>query len=296
MKPDLKKYKRWLEFLEETHRHFQTKGYCKVKTPVLVSSPAMESSLKAYELKDERTFLPTSPEFSLKKLWFSGLADKLYELAPSFRKEEWGDLHLKEFTMLEFYIAHQDLDFLSEELLSYLKIFLGSDLEISCLSLPQCFLAFTGFELAPDSDEEHLKKVLDFHGISYASDYSWSDLYHLIYLNLMEPLLSQEALVVLCDYPPRLSALARLNSEGWAERREFFYKGVELANAYDELIDPKEMKERWKAEGNAHPLDEDLMQVASQSAIKSGVGVALGLERLFALIEESKGIKVWPFE
>jgi lysyl-tRNA synthetase class 2 len=116
-------------------------------------------------------------------------------------------------------------------------------------------------------------------------------------------LIDQKALVFLESYPPKLSALAKINDEGWASRFEVYYQGVELGNAYDELMDSVELKARWEIENKIresaglapHPIDEDLIKITGESFIKGGTGIAIGLERLFSLTLKQKSIKVWPF-
>lgn len=305
MESNLDLYREWLGFLKEVELFFNDRGFLKVETPTLVPSGAMESTLEAFKLEGEDLYLPTSPEFSLKKLWLSGLSEKLYEISKSFRsKEELGDMHLSEFTMLEFYMAHQSFHKMKETTAEFLTSALGlKPSDVSYIKLDECFKSFTGFELKPESDKAFLKSVATFHNLHFTNEYSWNDLYQVIYLNLIEPLLSRNSLVFLENYPPQLSALAKINKEGWASRFEVYYKGVELGNAYDELMDVKELQGRWSCENKirfddgrpSHPIDETLIQITDESFIKAGVGIAIGLERLFSLISDRNSIKVWPF-
>lgn len=306
MESNLNKYKTWLGFLSRVETYFEGKGFLRVRTPNLVPSGAMEASLHSLKVDGEALFLPTSPEFALKKLWYQGLAPKLYEVSPSYRARELGDLHLAEFTMLELYEAQIDLKSLVQQVVTFLTEILNLDgVEAKILNLDELFLSFTGFELRPDSDKEFLKSVLNFHSLNFSENSSWNDLYQIIYLNKIEPLLSADALLVLKNYPPQLAALAKLNQEGWAERAEFFYKGIELGNAYDELFDLEETKKRWESENKTrreegeppHPIDEVFLKTLSGTKVKSGSGVAIGLERVFSLVQgqHTEGIKVWPF-
>lgn len=305
MESKLNHYKNWLEFLSETASFFRERGFLEVKTPTIVPSGAMESNLEAFKLQGEKGSLPTSPEFALKKLWLSGISPKIFEISPSFRDEEnFGDLHLPEFHMLEFYIKEQGLVALSDIVkLFFTEVFKG-DLPSKSLKLNELFCDFTGFKLSPGSDREFLKSVLNFHSIYYQEDYSWNDLYQLIYLNLIEPLICKDSLVFLENYPPQLAALAKINGDGWASRLEVYYKGVELGNGYDELLDRFEIERRWRLENEErlkagrepHPVDRELLQITGESDLKAGVGIAIGLERLFSIVKKRPNIKTWPFE
>lgn len=304
MESNLNGYKSWLSFVKQVEKYFEGQNFLRVITPTLVTSGAMESSLMAFKLEGNEIYLPTSPEFGLKKLWLSSISGRIFEISSSFRKEELGTLHLSEFTMLEFYMAEEDFSSLKKQTEKFFLEFLGLEPSLcKGLKLDEAFYSFTGFQIKPDSDELFLKKVLDFHGIYYKNTYSWNDLYQLIYLNLIEPLLCKESLIFLENYPPQLAALAKINSEGWAARVEVFYKGVELGNGYDELFCHEQIKARWEAENleracmglKPHPIDEVLLKVTSETKIEKGVGIAIGLERVFSLVANREHIKVWPF-
>ncbi len=304
MESNLNDYKTWLLFLEKVSTYFKEKSFLEVRTPTLVSSGAMESTLNAFKIEGESFYLPTSPEFALKKLWLSGLSKELFEISRSFRKgEELGDLHLPEFTMLEFYMAHKSFTDLKAETEDFLKNIFGS-VTVKTVYLDEVFASFTGFELKPDSDKAFLKKVMEFHGLNYDEGYSWNDCYQIIYLNLIEPLLCRDSLLFLENYPPQLSALAKVSEKGWALRLEVFYKGVELGNGYDELFCAEEIESRWLKENTdrelmgleKHPLDLELLQLSRETELKQGVGIAIGLERVFSLLfKPGESIKVWPF-
>jgi len=268
----------------------------------------MESCLHPFKLNfgdGVKAQLPTSPEFSLKKLWLSGLDFKLFELSASFRDKELGGMHLNEFTMLEFYVAGAPF----EELSSFTGDFLCAQLKIKSnayqiLSLNELFKTFLGFELKPDSDENFLKEVSSFHNIKFPASATWSDLFHVLFIEKIEPVLSK-GLLAIKNYPPQLSALAKINKKGWSERVEFYYQGLELGNGYNELLDADEVLKRWNKENELrlfegfepHPLDQEFIEVHRKPKIESGVGMAIGLERLFWLTQEKPGehIGVWPF-
>ncbi len=304
MELNLNCYRNWLKFLKKISKYFESEGFLNVRTPTLVPSGAMESTLMAFKVKGEDLYLATSPEFALKKLWLSGFGKKLFEISQSFRKEKLGALHLLEFTMLEFYVAEESFESLKDRTLNFFKKFF-QNLEQKKVKLDEAFYTFTGFKLKPDSDKDFLKKTLDFHNIKYGETYLWNDLYQMVYLHLIEPLLCKESLLLLENYPPQLAVLAKISQEGWAQRFEVFYKGVELGNGYDELFCEKEIQKRWIKENkdrvilgfDEHPIDQVLIELTKKTKLKQGVGIAIGLERVFSLISgiENKNIKMWPF-
>jgi len=302
----LNTYRSWLGFLQSVETYFNNSAFLKVSTPTLVCSGAMESSLHPFKIKGRDLELPTSPEFSLKKLWLSGFSPRLFEISSSFRGEELGPMHLDEFTMIEFYLAEasfEDLIKLTNDFLSTVLMISPQSLRI--LSIHDLFKTFVGFELQPDSNEAYLTYILNFHGIRYPKTATWSDLFHLLFIEKIEPVLSSN-LIALKNYPPQLSALAKINSSGWSDRVEFYFKGIELGNGYNELLDAKEVLKRWKFENKirktegleGHILDRELINLHENRKISSGVGMAIGLERLFWLTHKSadEHIKVWPFE
>jgi lysyl-tRNA synthetase class 2 len=227
----------------------------------------MESQLFAPKVGE--AFLHTSPEFALKRVLASGLP-RIYAICPCFRDEEWGPLHTQEFTMVEWYRAgcgYREIQIEVEELFKLAAATLGVDLSPTVvLTHAEAFLRFTGKPAPIDPIE---------------SQRTW--------VNTIEPQLQAPTFIV--DYPADEAAFAQVRG-GIAERFELFYKGVELANAFTELLDAAELRERWTAnntlrvaEGHApHPVDERL--VAAVGVHPRAGGVALGLDRLlYALLD-----------
>jgi len=302
---NIETYKRWLKFLNKTKSLLSSLQYKEVITPTLVSSPAMEAYLHGFKIEDESLYLPTSPEFSLKKLWLSGDEEflKIYEVSKAFRaKEEQGPFHLNEFTMLEFYDNSLNINEfirLSIKLVSSLLSLNVSNL-VEVVSIPELFKALTGEKLKPDYQINDYKRICTALGVQYDESDSLNDLFQRLYLEVIEPSLSPRDLIVLKDYPPFLSALAKVNSVGWADRFEVFFMGLELANGYNETFDSNLIKERWIAENKIredlgfkpHPYDEDLLKATKNSSFDSGCGVAMGLERIYYLSEKLKGSEI----
>lgn len=316
MKSKLKAYKSWLKFVKDTESFFEDAAFLKVRTPKLLKSSAMESSLFCFKVLDEKQqqtwVLPTSPEFPLKKLWLSGEFPKVFEISNSFRaNEEVTDFHQPEFSMLEFYWEAVDRETFVTFLFEFLRALglLKEGQAFKRVKLNEAFTTFTDFNIKPNTTKEELKRVLSFHSQHHSEQMTWNDLYQLIFINLIEPNLSKTEPLILENYPPQLAALAKLNEQGWADRFELYMGGLELGNAYNELFDKAELKKRWDEENHQkameenspHLIDYELLDLTSKSHLESGFGMAIGLERLFYLQQLILGqnpdsIKVWPFD
>ena len=299
---NIETYKRWLNFISGVRKLMISDGYKEVMTQTLVESPAMEAYLDGFKIENETLYLPTSPEFGLKKVWLSGDSEfkKIFEISRSFRaNEDQSPFHLAEFTMLEFY--QNDLKFTEfiEDVFKICKSILDlpKSFEASVVSLPEFFCALTGIDLKSDFSECEMKSVCERLKVKTSKGDSLNDLFQRLYLEVIEPSMSKKDFIILKDFPPFLSALAKISTKGWAERFEFYFDGLELANGYNELLDHYAVKERWSKENQirsslglkVHPVDYNLLSSLKNETINQGVGVALGLERLFYLKEKLQG-------
>lgn len=295
-------YKRWLNFLSDVKNFMLESGYKEVVTQTLVESPAMEAYLEGYKVEGEDWYLPTSPEFGLKKVWLSGDVEfkKIFEVAKSFRaKEDQSPYHLSEFTMLEFYSDSLGFDEFVGEVGDLCRRLLGlsDSFKPTHVSLPEVFHSVTGEELRSDFTAVDLRAVCERLRLGFSDDDSINDLFQRLYLEFIEPSLSKKDLVIIKNFPPFLSALATISKDGWAERFELYFDGLELANGYNELLDPDLVQKRWEKENlirvmmekKEHPVDQGLINVLKNRRVDQGVGVALGLERLFYMREKLLG-------
>ena len=129
---------------------------------------------------------------------------------------------------------------------------------------------------------------------------SFEDLFFLLFLNKIEPQLSKKNPVFICDYPPQLRGFAQINQRGWADRFELYWQGLELANAFYEVIDPLEQKKLFqlhlKQRKKDLPLDAELLK-EMEMGMPPVSGIALGLDRLFlALLKQQdlRQIRLFP--
>jgi len=253
---------------------FQPRGYIEVETPVRLKAPALETHIDAEPSGDY--FLRTSPELHMKRLLVAGY-EKIFQVGPCFRKGERGDRHHPEYTMLEWYRTGADYtDILSDT--KSLVVKLAEDASYSGA------IEFSGeWEIIPVADA-----FLKWAGWNPVLDYN-AERFDLDLVEKVEPALPRHKPVILIDYPVPAGAFARTKpgNPALAERWELYLNGIEIANAYSELIDAEEQMARFKASAvlrkamnkPVYPPDDAFL-----SAIKTGLppcsGIAMGLDRL----------------
>ncbi len=295
---------------------FDTEGFAEVETGILQVSPGNEIHLHAprTELvgphgKRATRYLRTSPEFACKKLLAAG-ESRIFEFARVFRDRERGDLHLPEFTMLEWYRAHAPYDALMADTVVVIAhaaratgigrfSFRGRTAdpfaEPELLTVAAAFERFAGIDLlATVVEGEGNQAALALaaqHKVRIADDDTWSDIFSKVLVEHIEPHLGQGRLTVLFEYPTPEAALARVKASDprVAERFEVYACGVELANGFGELTDADEQRRRFhlamdekaRRYGERYPLDEDFL--AAVAHMPDASGVALGFDRLVML-------------
>jgi len=307
---------------------FDEQGFVEVETGILQLSPGNETHLHAprTELRDSAgqgvtRYLRTSPEFAAKKLLAAG-EEKIFEFARVFRDRERGDLHLPEFTMLEWYRASESYEAVMADSIVVIAhaaqatgigrfSFRGSTAdpfaEPELLTVAAAFDRFAGIDLLAtvqgDSGERAALAEAAGSKVRVAEDDTWSDIFSKVLVEHVEPQLGQGQLTVLFEYPAPEAALARtkLSDPRVAERFEIYACGVELANGFGELTDAKEqrrrltlaMDEKQRRYGERYPLDEDFL--AAVALMPQASGVALGFDRLVMLASGAAKIEqvVW---
>jgi elongation factor P--(R)-beta-lysine ligase len=302
-------------------RWFEAEGFVEVETGCLQVSPGNEAHLHAFatEWRSEAgarhpLYLHTSPEFACKKLLAAG-ETRIFTFAPVFRNGERSALHAPEFTMLEWYRAGEPYETLMADCAEMLRIaaevggldrwqFRGRSarpaLSPERSSMDELFRRHAGIRLLDDAlpgghpDRDALAREAGRIGVRVAADDTWSDLFSRILVERIEPALGAEpdaAPVIVDAYPTHEAALARPSPADTrvAERFELYACGVELANAFGELVDPVEQRRRLVAEmdekeriyGERYPIDEDFL--AALAHMPPASGCALGFDRLVML-------------
>ena len=295
---------------------FDEQGFVEVETGILQVSPGNETHLHAPRTELAGTdgaratrYLRTSPEFACKKLLAAG-EQRIFEFARVFRDRERGDLHLPEFTMLEWYRANASYDAVMADSVVVIAhaakatgigrfSFRGKTAdpfaEPELLTVAAAFDRFAGVDLlstvtAGDGDRAALAAAAKAR-VRITDDDTWSDIFSKILVEHVEPNLGQGRLTVLFEYPAPEAALARAKPSDprVAERFEVYACGVELANGFGELTDPAEqrrrftlaMDEKQRRYGERYPLDEDFLRAMARMPEASGI--ALGFDRLVML-------------
>lgn len=277
------------------------------------------------ELSEENSttfYLQTSPEFAMKRLVASGM-NAIYQLAPAYRRGDRGELHNLEFTMLEWYRLGDDYlagreflaslirrvaqDFYQRVGLKMLERFQN----VEERTFGGVFFEYTGLD-PHDAASEDLRAFADERGIPYPDSYAdpdgaankddWLDL---VFSDAVQPNLGKDAAVILYDYPASQSQLAnageavdpRTGKTRVVSRRfELFVNGVELANGYDELLDPAVLRDRIavtteerKHDGSPELPRESRLLAAMDHGLPQCSGCALGVDRfLLTLLDSMK--------
>lgn len=302
-------------FCEDIRSYFLKNKFFPAQSNSLVPSPGLEVHLEPFITtwqmgsKKRTYYLPTSPELHLKRLLCRGYGP-LFEIKTCFRNGENSNHHLPEFKMLEWYRPSSDLNKITsdiEDLLQWLahKAWIDLAPPVEVLTMREVFQKFLNFDLTPLTDLADLKKLANERDIVFDAEATADDVFHLIFLTAIEPRLMEIGPLIIKNFPPRQAALARLTSDGWADRFEFYWNGLEIANAFHELNDPVEQKRRFTEEVNEKarlnktpvPIDEEFL-LELQKGMPPCAGIALGLERLYMAImrvDDITELKESPF-
>lgn len=255
-------------------------GYLEVETPLLIPANAPEVHIDAVAAAGG--YLQTSPELCMKRLLAAGY-QRIFQISHGWRAGERGRYHLPEFTLLEWY--RSDADY--------------RDLMLDCEALlrhlcPSGFLDWQGRRVVVAGSWPRIDVAAAFD--AYASlplaQALAEDRFEELLTAEVEPRLGFEQPVILCDYPASLAALARLSPDRpeIAERFELYIAGLELANAFSELTDPRQQADRFAADEQARralgkpPYPVPARFLAELHQLSPAAGIALGLDRLVMLL------------
>tara|TARA_B110001454_G_C12723326_1_gene436660 strand:+ start:18694 stop:19953 length:1260 start_codon:yes stop_codon:yes gene_type:complete len=289
----------WNRFLIGINQFFTEKGFLAVGTPTLVNNPGPEPTIDVFKTGYKQgknvsdKFLITSPELHLKKI-VSQTLSPVYEITKVFRNNEHSPKHKPEFWMIEWYRPFCDLSDIAndvKELILFLKKFLdikGKKPVFETTSFAQILKKKYNYPFAPDTKAGVLKTWLQEQNIYFSETMSLDDLFTLINLEMIETNINPDHVVFLNQYPPYAAALAKLDSDGWAQRFEVYWQGLELGNAFNELNDPDIQEARLlddnlkkKANGlEPLPADVEFLECLRQG-LPPTAGISVGLERLF---------------
>jgi lysyl-tRNA synthetase class 2 len=309
---------------------FEQRAFVEVETAALQVSPGNEAHLHAFatELRapdgtEAPLYLRTSPEFACKSLLAAG-ERRIFEFGKAWRNRERGPLHHPEFTLLEWYRAEEPYEALMVDCALLLalaaeatgsKVLRWKDREADPaltperLTLAEAFDRYAKIDLLAtvspggSTDLDALAAAARAAGVRVAEDDVWSDVFSRVLVQLIEPNLGVGRPTILCEYPVPEAALARPKPSDprVAERFELYACGVELANAFGELTDPKVQRQRFEAEmaekarvyGERYPIDEAFLDALAHMPPASGA--ALGFDRLVMLASGAQHIEqvIW---
>ncbi len=311
------------KILAAIREFFVQEGFLEMDTPTLVTSPDPSPFNEVFELRtmsQERVFLTPSPEFFLKKLLAAGLKN-IYQITKAYRdKQEKDPLHLREFTILEWYrdnASYLDLMADCENLLLFLQkkltqkklYYQGKEINLTPpwprISCEEAFKKYAQVDLGEFLEKKKALKICQTKDYQVSQKNTWEELYHQIFLNEVEPELLKFPAVILYDYPAPLAALSQIKKSDprYAERFEFYLGGLEMGNGYSELTDSQEQEKRLKADIGTRKnkgmkvfdYDHDFM-AALKEGIPKTAGIAVGIDRLVMLFVNSSDIReVTPF-
>ena len=276
-------------------RFFDGQGFVEVETAVRIDAPAPEEHIDCPPVVGGG-YLRASPELQMKKLLAAGM-DRIYQIGPCFREGERGSRHNPEFTMIEWYRKGADYLDIREDLKSLISSLMSSREDFRRKTGD----ARVGFETLTVRDAYLRYAGWDPWG-------SWDvDRFDFDMATKIEPAIKEMGgRVFLMDYPPQAASLAKISdtpSTGrqapgttYAERWEFYWDGIELANCFTELCDRDEQLRRFESakevrkllKESDYPIDYEFIESLPQ--MKSAAGVALGVDRLVMVLTKTKEI------
>ena len=253
-------------------RFFDDRGFVEVDTPVRVSAPAPEPFIDCPPVATGG-FLRASPELQMKKLLAAGM-ELIYQIGPCFRDGEKGSRHNPEFTMIEWYRKGAGYEVIKDDMVALVRGLCAEcasdeEFRVQEITVRDAYLRFAGWDPWSEWNQDRF----DFDMASK-----------------IEPALKEiGGGVFLMDYPVAAAALSRTRGDV-AERWEFYWRGMELANCFGELCDSGEQTRRFNEAkekrielGEAdYPIDGEFLEAVE--AIGSASGVALGIERLLMVL------------
>jgi lysyl-tRNA synthetase class 2 len=280
---------------------FAERGFLEVETPLIVPSPGLEIHLDAVAAGDG--FLITSPEYAMKRLLAGGL-EKIFQVCKCFRAHERGPHHASEFTMIEWYRAFDTIESIARDTEQLVHAVCGDHARVAGreiavappwprMTVRDAMLQWAGVHVAGDESAAELTSAVRVAGIEIAEGLAWDDAFFTAWVARVDPALARlDHAILIEDWPAPLAALARRKDgdSRTALRFEAYVGGLELANAFDELVDPAEQELRFHEEQQVrrergrpvYPIDAKLIAALHEGLPPSG-GIALGFDRLVML-------------
>ena len=300
---DIKVIRARAKMYAQIRQFFADRNVLEVETPILSQAGVTDVHLASVQAlrhlsgKQQTHYLQTSPEFAMKRLLASG-SGPIYQICKVFRDDEHGRKHNSEFTMLEWYrpeFSLKDLMFEVSDLLNVTLAHRFGEVRPTVLSYKHAFM--DRLDINPlQATLNELKDTARRVGLNLDLGDDRLGYIDLLFSHMVEPSLGFDTPVFLTDFPPEMASLAKVKTdedgEQVAARFELYIEGLELANAYDELIDADVLRSRFKVDNaereklglHVMPVDEYLL--AALQHMPECSGIALGIDRLLMIANE----------
>ncbi len=304
------------KIISSIRRYLDAKGFLEVETPMLVSNAggaAARPFETHYNALDEDVKLRISLELYLKRLIVGGL-ERVYEIGRVFRNEGLDTRHNPEFTLMELYQAYTDYNGmmdLTEDMfrhvaqevcgttvVPYGDVMIDLGTPFKRITMIDAVKEYAGVDFDAIKDTEEAKKIADEKGVHYEKRHEKGDILNLFFEEFVEEHLVQPTFVM--DHPVEISPLTKRKPDkpDYVERFELFITGREMCNAYSELNDPIDQRERFKAQEaalaagdeEANTTDEDFMNALEIGMPPTG-GIGYGIDRLVMLLTNQPAIR-----
>lgn len=304
------------KILSAIRRYLDGQGFMEVETPMLVAN-AGGAAARPFETHfnalDEDFKLRISLELYLKRLIVGGL-ERVYEIGRVFRNEGLDTRHNPEFTLMELYQAYTDYHgmmdltenlyrYVAQEVLGTTTItYNGVEMDLGKpferITMVDAVKKYAGVDFNEIKTDEEAKALADKHHVEYEARHKKGDILSLFFEEFVEEHLVQPTFVM--DHPIEISPLTKKKPDNpdYTERFEFFMNGWEMANAYSELNDPIDQRERFKAQEElfaqgdeeANHTDEDFLNALEVGMPPTG-GIGFGIDRMCMLLTDSAAIR-----
>lgn len=299
------KFLRRSEIIKKIRQYFLDWGSIEVETPVLqiIAGGALAKPFKTrLNTLDLDLYLRVAPELFLKRLLVSSF-ESVFEIGRNFRNEGIDRDHNPEFTMLEAYFAYRDYKWLME-FIENLFVYLTGDFSASGgpvggwkkpfkrVEFNKLLKETVNLDYDKTSDKD-FKKIAEESGIKVEKEITKANLADEIFKKVIRPKLIEPTFVI--NHPIDLSPLAKKISENNVARFQLIVCGLELCNAFSELNDPLDQKERFEEQkklkgGEVHPYDEEFLE-ALEYGMPPAAGIGIGIDRVVALMTNSHSLR-----
>ncbi|WP_200836733.1 lysine--tRNA ligase [Pediococcus acidilactici] len=312
----MERFRKRTKIVSAIRRYLDDHGFAEVETPVLHTQAGGASArpfITHHNALDIDLYLRIALELHLKRLIVGGM-ERVYEIGRVFRNEGIDTRHNPEFTMLETYVAYYDFHDVMDETEGILKAavnavsddgkitYQGTELDLNQdferLHMVDAIKKYAGVDFWPEMSVEEARKLADEHGVKYESWWTVGHIINEFFEDKVQDQLKQP--VFIYGHPVEISPLAKKNADDprFTDRFELYILGNEYGNAFTELNDPIDQRQRFEAQvaereaGNeeAEGIDEDYIEALEYGMPPTG-GLGIGIDRLVMLLTDAPSIR-----